>query len=35
LRYRGDWDDDICAENNQAYLGYDMAPLPQTGKPDF
>jgi hypothetical protein len=35
LRYRGDWDDDICAENNQAYFGYDMAPMPQTSKPDF
>ena len=35
LRYRGDWDDDICAENNQSYFTYDMAPMPQTNKPDF
>jgi hypothetical protein len=25
----------ICAENNLAYFGFDVAPLPQTAKPDF
>jgi hypothetical protein len=27
--------EDICAENNFSYFGYDVAPLPQTAKPDF
>lgn len=25
----------ICAENNLAYFGFDVAPLPQAVKPDF
>ncbi len=35
LRYRGDWDDDICAENNGSYFNYAMTPMPQANKPDF
>ena len=35
LQHRGDWDEDICAENNDAYFGYEMTPMPQANKPDF
>ena len=35
LQYRGDWDDDICAENNDSYFNYEMVPMPQANKPDF
>jgi len=37
LQYRGngDWDEDICAENNDTYFHYEMAPMPQAPKPDF
>jgi hypothetical protein len=29
LRYRGDWDDDICAENNGSHFNYAMTAMPQ------
>jgi hypothetical protein len=35
LQHRGDWDDDICAENNASYFNYEMAPMPQANTPDF
>lgn len=35
LQHRGDWDEDICAENNNSYFTYGMAPMPQATKPDF
>lgn len=38
LQHRGDWDEDICAENNDSYaryFNYDMAPMPQAATPDF
>ena len=35
LQNRGDWDEDICPENNDRYFGYEMAPMPQAIKPDF
>jgi hypothetical protein len=25
----------ICAENNLAYFGFDVVPIPQSSKPDF
>ena len=25
----------VCAENNADYFGYDLAPLPQSNKPEF
>ena len=34
-RGNGDWDEDICAENNDNYFGYDMAPMPVATRPDF
>ena len=37
-RGNGDWDEDICAENNDIYgnyFGYQMAPMPQAVPPDF
>jgi hypothetical protein len=34
-RGNGDWDEDICAENNDNYFGYDMAPMPVAITPDF
>jgi hypothetical protein len=34
-RGNGDWDEDICAENNSNYFSYDMAPMPQSSTPDF
>jgi hypothetical protein len=27
--------EDVCAENNFSYFGYDVAPLPQADTPDF
>ncbi len=30
-----EWTEDICAENNFDFLQYEVAPLPQTDKPDF
>ena len=35
LQHRGDWDEDICAENNNSYFSYDMAPMPQANRSDF
>jgi len=35
LQHRGDWDEDICAENNDSYFNYEMAPMPRANKPDF
>jgi len=35
LQHRGDWDEDICPENNDTYFHYEMAPMPQASKPDF
>jgi hypothetical protein len=35
LQHRGDWDEDICAENNDSYFSYEMTPMPQANKPDF
>ena len=29
------WSEDICAENNVDFLQYEVAPLPQTDRPDF
>ena len=37
-RGNGDWDEDICAENNDIYgryFNYQMAPMPQAARPDF
>jgi hypothetical protein len=34
-RGNGDWDEDICAENNDNYFKYEMAPMPEAKKPDF
>ena len=34
-RGNGDWDEDICAENNGNYFKYDMTPMPQANPPDF
>jgi len=34
-RGNGDWDEDICPENNDSYFGYEMAPMPQAVRPDF
>jgi hypothetical protein len=30
-----EWTEDICAENNYDFLGYEVVPLPQADKPDF
>ena len=30
-----EWSEDVCAENNFDFLQYEVAPLPQTAKPDF
>ena len=35
LQNPGDWDEDICAENNDSYFNYEMTPMPQANKPDF
>ena len=35
LQHRGDWDEDICPENNDNYFNYEMAPMPRADKPDF
>ena len=38
LQHRGDWDEDICADNNSTYdklFHYEMAPMPQANRPDF
>lgn len=35
LQHRGDWDEDICAENNNGYFSYEMAPMPRADTPDF
>ena len=35
LQHRGDWDEDICAENNGHYFSYEMAPMPEANTPDF
>jgi len=35
LQHRGDWDEDICAENNNSYFGYDLAPMPEANRADF
>ena len=34
-RGNGDWDEDICAENNGNYFKYDITPMPQATRPDF
>jgi hypothetical protein len=34
LQHRGDWDEDICAESNNAYFNYDMAPMPRADTPE-
>ena len=34
-RGNGDWDEDICAENNGPYFNYEVAPMPQATPPDF
>ena len=34
-RGNGDWDEDICAENNDNYFGYAVAPMPVATPPDF
>ena len=35
LQNRGDWDEDICPENNNSYFTYEMAPMPRATIPDF
>jgi hypothetical protein len=35
LRRPRQWIEDICAENNAGYFGYDVAPSPQADRPDF
>jgi hypothetical protein len=34
-RGNGDWDEDICAENNNSYFNYEMTPMPRANTPDF
>ena len=34
-RYQGNWDEDVCAENNESYFHYEMRPIPRAEKPDF
>jgi hypothetical protein len=33
--FQGDWDEAICAENNNSYFSFEVAPIPQADKPDF
>jgi hypothetical protein len=35
LRFQGPWDESPCADNNNAYFGYEVAPLPEDATPDF
>src|SRR5215470_3964256 len=34
-RFQGNWDEDVCAENNESYFHYEMRPIPRSDKPDF
>ena len=35
FRYQGAWDEAVCAENNNTYFGFDVAPVPEAKQADF